>query len=149
MKENSTKCLGNLVRNLEKEQLPVFKDLIPFIFKEIYSFSEETILHIFETFCDFHINSLDFFSDYFDEMIPISLNLPKNQETYGNTKLVISEFLLMIGECKKKFFTKNECHYLKMALGVAYKLACNDDEAEKMHLTWKMTLFQITPLVLQ
>ena len=35
MKENATKCLGNLVRSIEKEELPLFKDVIPAIFKEI------------------------------------------------------------------------------------------------------------------
>jgi hypothetical protein len=128
MKENSTKCLGNLVRSLEKEQLPLFKDLIPCIFKEIKNFTEETVLHIYETFCDFHINSLQFFDQYFDDIIPLTLEFLQNLEFNGNSKLVISEFLLMIGECKKKIFTKNDCQFLKQSLEVGFKLACEGDE---------------------
>ena len=33
MKENATKCLGNLVRTLEEKELKYFHDLIPMIFK--------------------------------------------------------------------------------------------------------------------
>ncbi len=131
MKELSTKCLGNLVRGLEKEELIFFKDLIPNIFNEMKNFTEETVLHIYETFCDFHLNSLDFFDAFFDDyIIPYSLEFLQNIEFNENTKLVISEFLLMIAECKRKTFTKNDCKFLKATLEAAFKLACTEEEAE-------------------
>lgn len=142
MKEHSTKCLGNLVRGLEKEQLVYFKDLIPVIFKEIKNFSEETVLHIYETFCDFHINSLDFFNDYFEDIIPLTLEFLQSMEFNGNTKLVLSEFLLMIGECKKKIYTKNDCKFLLAALDVAFKLACSSDELDELR-TGELSDFSI------
>lgn len=130
MKENATKCLGNLVRSLENNELSAFKTLIPCIFKEIKNFTEETILHIYETLCDFHINSLSFFEDFFDVIVPLTVEFIQNDEFSSNTKLVLSEFLLMLAECKKKIFTKNNCQFLKLSVEVAYKLASIEEDEE-------------------
>jgi hypothetical protein len=132
MKENATKCLGNLVRSLEKEELPMFKDIIPYIFNEIKNFNSDTILHIYETLCDFHLNSLSFFEEYFDKMIPLTVELIQDENYDGNVRLVLSEFLLMIAECKKKIFTKNQCQFLKLAITIAYKLASTDEKDNEM-----------------
>jgi hypothetical protein len=132
MKENATKCLGNLVRSLEKEELPLFKELIPCIFDEIKNFSSDTVLHIYETLCDFHLNSLVFFEDYFDKMIPLTVELIQDEGYDGNVRLVLSEFLLMIAECKKKIFTKNQCQFLKMTITIAYKLASTEENENEM-----------------
>ena len=135
MKENATKCLGNLVRSIEKEELPLFKDVIPAIFKEIKNFTHDTILHIYETLCDFHLNSLVFFEDYFDQMIPLTIEFLQNDEFDGNIKLVLSEFLLMMAECKKKIFLKNGCEFLTLSLTLAYKLASLEDTEEYEQLS--------------
>lgn len=144
MKENSTKCLGNLVRSLDKGELEIFKELIPCIFKEIKNFTGDTILHIYETFCDFHLNSLVFFELYFDQIIPMTLEFLQSIELNGNTKLVLSEFLLMISECKRKIFTKNDCYFLKMTLELGFKLACSSEESSEINtdeLSGKYLLF--------
>jgi hypothetical protein len=128
MKENATKCLGNLVRSLEKEELALFKDIIPYIFNEIKNFTSDTVLHIYETLCDFHLNSLSFFEEYFDKLIPLTVELIQDDIYDGNVRLVLTEFLLMIAECKKKIFTKNHCQFLKLAITIAYKLASSDEK---------------------
>lgn len=133
MKENSTKILGNLVKSLEQVELNAFAEVIPCIFKEIQNFSEETVLHIYETFCDFHKTSLIFFEPYFDHILPLTIKFLQSDEFNGNTKLVLSEFLLMLGECKKKIFTKNGCEFLKLVINIGYKLASSDDAEEPDH----------------
>ena len=138
MKENATKCLGNLVRSVEKDELPLFKDIIPAIFKEIKNFNHDTILHIYETLCDFHLNSLVFFEDYFDQMIVMTVEFLQNDEFDGNVKLVLSEFLLMMAECKKKIFLKNNCQFLNISITVAYKLASMEEGEEYEHLSSKL-----------
>lgn len=151
MKENATKCLGNIVRNLEKEELFIFKNLIPLIFSELKNFSEETILHIYETLCDFHINSLSFFDDFFIQIIPLTYELLLKDDLNGNTKTVLSEFLMMIGECKKKIYTSNSGLFLRQGINISFKLAAEgEDEDEDMN-SFKvgMTMLSNFSLIIQ
>lgn len=130
MKEYSTKCLGNLVRNLEKDELNSFKDVIPIMFKEIKNFSEETVHHVYEVLCEFHINSLEIFENYLDDIIKLTLWFLNNNEYSGNTKLVLSEFLMMLSEYKKKIFIKDNYALLKGVIEVGFKMLATNTEVE-------------------
>jgi len=131
MKEYSTKCLGNLVRNLDKEELNSFKDVIPSMFKEIKNFSEETVFHVYEVLCEFHINSLDIFENYLIDIIQLTIWFLNNNEYSGNTKLVLSEFLMMLGEYKKKIFIKDDYAVLRSVIEVGYKMLSTNTEVEE------------------
>jgi hypothetical protein len=130
MKEYSTKCLGNLVRNLEKEELNSFKDVIPIMFKEIKNFSEDTVFHVYEVLCEFHINSLEIFENYLDHIIQLTIWFLNNNEYSGNTKLVLSEFLMMLSEYKKKIFIKDNYLLLRSVIEVGFKLLATNNEVE-------------------
>ena len=84
MKENATVCLGNLISSLEKNELLHFKQFNNVLFKEIGNFNEKTIHRIYETLCDFQINSLYFFEDNFDIIIPITIQLVNNVDISAN-----------------------------------------------------------------
>ena len=143
MKENATQCLASLISNLEKEEIKAYKGFIAPVLQEIEKFSEKNILKIFETFCDFHLKSLDFFEDRFDDIIPVSFKLLSNEELNSNTKLVVSEFLNMLSQFKKKLYTKNDNQYLKQFLLIAFSFLSNEDNEHETELTSETSLFTI------
>ena len=93
------------------------------------NFTEETILHIYETLCDFHVNSLWFFDESWDTIMVLTIKFLNSDEFSGNSKLVLSEFIQMISENKKKLFTKNNCGYLRSIIEVGFKLASEPDQS--------------------
>lgn len=127
MRENATKCVGNLVRNFDPTKIASLKSLIPFMFEQIEKFSDETVCHIYETFCDFHINSLGFFEEYFEQIVLVTYKL-LDQEFLTNTKMVQVELIQMVSECKRKIFTANNNYLLSTGLELAFRLACTEDD---------------------
>jgi len=93
------------------------------------NFTEETILHIYETLCDFQMNSLWFFEESWDLIMVLTLKFLNSDEFSGNSKLVLAEFIQIISENKKKLFTKNNCFYLKSVIEVGFKLASEPDQS--------------------
>lgn len=93
------------------------------------NFTEETVLHIYETLCDFHANSLWFFEDSWDTILLLTIKFLNSDEFSGNSKLVLAEFIQMISQNKKKLFTRNNCAYLKSIIGIGFKLASEPDQS--------------------
>ena len=143
MKENASQCMASLISSLEQEELVEFKPFIGVIFKEIEKFSEKNIFKIYETICDFQITALNFFENSFDEVIPLTLRLLANEEYNSNTKLVLSEFLYMAVQYKKKLYTKNDNEYLKQFLALAFKFISSEDNENETELYSETSLFTI------
>ena len=89
------------------------------------------------------MKSLDFFEDRFDDIIPVSFKLLSNEELNSNTKLVVSEFLNMLSQFKKKLYTKNDNQYLKQFLLIAFSFLSNEDNEHETELTSETSLFTI------
>lgn len=143
MKENATVCLGNLISSLEKNELLHFKQFNNVLFKEIGNFNEKTIHRIYETLCDFQINSLYFFEDNFDIIIPITIQLVNNADISANTKIVLCEFMIMIAKYKKKTYTKNANAFLKELITLAFTLLSNPLNEHETDLYSETSLFKI------
>ena len=93
------------------------------------NFTEETILHIYEILCDFHVNSFWFFEDSWETIMNLTIKFLNSDEFTGSSKLVLGEFIQMISENKKKLFTKKNCEYLKLIIEVGFKLASQPDQS--------------------
>ena len=143
MKENSTVCLGNLISSLEKNELVHFKQFNNVLFKELGNFNEKTIHKIYETLCDFQLNSLYFFEDSFDTIIPITIQLVNNADMSANTKIVLCEFMIMIAKYKKKTYTKNANAFLKELITLAFTLLSNPFNEHETDLFSETSLFKI------
>ena len=132
IKEISAKCLGSFLRSIETEDLKFVEDIIPNLLDEIQLFNQETIMHIYENFCDFSHKSMIIFQNNFDKIIRISLEFLKSEELDNVTISVISEFLLLICEGKnKKVFKANNCELLKMAMECSFKLSAVEPGVEE------------------
>lgn len=124
IKEISAKCLGSFLRSIETEDLKFVEDIIPNLLAEMQHFNPETIMHIYENFCDFSNKAMIVFQNNFEKIVRISLQFLKSEELDNITISVISEFLLLICEGKnKKVFKANNCELLKLAIERAFELA--------------------------
>lgn len=130
MKENATRCLGNLVRNYDLMHITDLKFIIPKVFESIESFSEETVAHIYETLCDFSMKSLKFFEDSFEGIILVTYKLLQSEMFQISTKMIFAEMIQMVAECKKKVFTNNKSELLVTGVHLAFKLACEENDIE-------------------
>ena len=115
MKENATECLGQLIRNIDSEYLDSFKDLSDFLFKNLKICQEKVILKIYEAICESKIEKLSFFKDLQFATI-LSLDLLKDERYKDNLKIIIAEFLYMVGQYKKKYLHKIIAFYIKNLL---------------------------------
>jgi len=131
IKEISAKCLGSFLRSIETEDLKFVEDIIPSLLNEMQHFNQETIMHIYENFCDFSHKAMIVFKNNFEKIVRISLDFLQIESKAGVgveldniTISVISEFLLLICEGKnKKVFKANNCELLQIALERSFKLA--------------------------
>lgn len=131
MKENSTICIGNVIKSFENSQISDLINCIPSLFNSIESFSEETISHIYETICDFSIASLGFFGDSIEGIIEITFKLLLSDSIQVQTKMILAEFIQMTVECNKKLYTNNNKALLVKGVSIGFKLSCmNEDEEE-------------------
>lgn len=133
IKEISAKCLGSFLRSIETEDLKFVEDIIPNLLAEMQNFNQETIMHIYENFCDFSNKSMIIFHNNFDKIVRISLEFLKSDELDNVTISVISEFLLLVCEGKnKKIFKANNCELLKLAIEGAFKLAAVEPGVDEL-----------------
>jgi len=124
IKEIAAKCLGNFLISIETEDLKFVEDIIPNLLEEMQNFNQETIMHIYENFCDFSNKAMIIFKNNFEKIVRVSLGFLKSEEMDNITISVISEFLLLICEGKnKKVFKDNNCELLKYAIEQAFKFA--------------------------
>ena len=121
MKENATECLGYLVRNLDIDNLGIFKDLADYLFKDLDKCNEKIIMKVYETLCDCRNEILNFFSDLFS-ITKLTMNLINVDKYEGNLKVIMAEFLYMIAKFKKKIFTQKDCQLLKEVLTLSVNL---------------------------
>ncbi len=124
IKEISAKCLGSFLKSIDTEDLKFVEDIIPNLLSEMPKFNQETLMHIYENFCDFSHKAMIIFQNNFDNIVKISLGFMRSEELDNTTISVISEFLLLICEGKnKKVFKKNNCELLKLSIEQAFRLA--------------------------
>ena len=121
MKENSTECLGYLIKNLDMDSLGNFKDLADFLFKDLKNYDQKIILKVYETLNDCNIEILNFFKDL-QFPIKLTIELLNNENYKGNLKAIMAEFLYMIAQQKKKLFTQNNCELCKSLLNTSLNL---------------------------
>jgi hypothetical protein len=134
IKEISAKCLGSFFRNAEKSDLSFLHDIIPNLINEMPNFNQETIMHIYENFCDFSGKALDVFKNHMEAIVDISLKLLTANDSLSLNNItlsVIAEFLILISESNKKFFKKNNCKYLNLALECGFKFCSEESESLK------------------
>ena len=120
IKETSAKCLGNFLKTVEKTDIKFVEDMIPNLLDEIRNFNQDTIMYIYENFCEFSSKSLFIFQNHMERVVQVSLEFLQKNEFDSMTLLIISEFLILIAEYKKDFFKKNSCFYLKSSLEIAF-----------------------------
>ena len=96
IKEISAKCLGSFFRNAEKGDLNFLQDIIPNLITEMPNFNQETIMHIYENFCDFSGKALEVFKNQMEPIVDLSLKLLASDSLDNITLSVIAEFLILI-----------------------------------------------------
>jgi len=130
MKENASKCLGNLLKTCKKNKsnFDLFNDLIPFFIDELRNFSEETIKHIFENLCELNKDSFVNLENYFDILLSLTIEFLTNEDISNDSKLIISEFLIMFAENNKLSFKKNNSENIYKVMKIAYIFASSEDE---------------------
>ena len=143
MKENATECLGYLIQNIDMDNLYIFKDLGDFLFKDLKNCNEKVISKVYETLCDCRLEILNFFNDI-EMPTKITIELLKDDSLKNNVKLMMTEFIYMIANFKKKIFTQNDCKYLKELLLLSCQLI-NSEENEENNIIEEdtMSLFNI------
>ena len=143
MKENATECLGYLIQNIDMDKLHIFKDLADFLFKDLKNCDEKVILKVYETLCDCRLEILNFFNDI-ETPTKITIELLKDINIKNNVKLIMTEFIFMIANFKKKIFTKNDCAYLKQLLLLSIELINSEENEENNAIDEDtMSLFNI------
>lgn len=137
MQENASKCLMSLLngsKNAQKDNkndiIEIFKELIPFFLHRIKNFREGTIKHIYENLCDLNSQSLKNIEPHFENLLTLTLELLTNETFSNDTKLIISEFLILISELNKEHFRKNENLYLRKCLEIGFKFAASPEDFE-------------------
>jgi len=132
MKENASKCLGNLLKISlgNKNNFEIFDDLIPFFIRELKNFREDTIKHIFENLCDLNKNSFLGLEKYFDNIIGLTIDFLLNSDISNDTKLIISEFLILLAEFNKQSFKKDSNSNIIKVLQIAYRFAASPEFRE-------------------
>lgn len=132
IKEISAKCLGNFLISLESADLKFVEDIIPNLLEEMQHFNQETIMHIYENFCDFSGKALAIFQNHLEKILLISLSFLKNEELDNITISIIAEFIILLSEAHKKFFKKNSCHYLKLVMEQGFMLSAKEPGVEDL-----------------
>ena len=128
MKEKATECLGYLIKNLDIDNLGIFKDLANFLFKDLENCDEKVIMKVYETLCDCRTEILNFFNDLI-QPTELTIKFLSNDNYQNNLKAIMTEFLCMVAKYKKKIFTQNNCKILKDILTVSVNLI-NSQENE-------------------
>ena len=129
MKENSTECLGYLIKNLDMDSLGNFKDLADFLFKDLKNYDQKIILKVYETLNDCNIEILNFFKDL---EYPTNLTIDFLKEDYnGNLKSIMTEFLYMIAKYKKKIFTQKNCLLLNKIIEISVNLIISNENEDE------------------
>jgi hypothetical protein len=124
------------------DKLHIFKDLADFLFKDLKNCDEKVILKVYETLCDCRLEILNFFNDI-ETPTKITIELLKDINIKNNVKLIMTEFIFMIANFRKKIFTKNDCAYLKQLLLLSIELI-NSEENEGNNIDEDtMSLFNI------
>ena len=78
-----------------------------------------------------------------EKEINLTESIENSLKYNSNTKLVLSEFLYMAVQYKKKLYTKNDNEYLKQFLALAFKFISSEDNENETELYSETSLFTI------
>jgi hypothetical protein len=131
MKENASKCFGNILKNFKSNNknnqnnndINIMKELIPFFILQMKNFNEDTIKNIYENLCDLNEDSFKLLEPFADDFVNLTFYFLENSEFTNNSKLIISEFLITFSEFNRNLFKKNGNFLIKKTLELAYKYA--------------------------
>jgi hypothetical protein len=132
MKENASKCFGNILKNFKSNNnnnkdnnnnINIIKELIPFFLLQMKNFNEDVIKNIYENLCDLNEDSFKLLDPFAEDFINLTFYFLINSEFSNNSKLIISEFLIIFSEFNRNLFKKNGNLLIKKFLELAFKYA--------------------------